>query len=403
PARRARAADRRALVIGAGLAGSAVCERLAARGWKLTLIERHAAHTLQSFGNRTGIFHPLVSPDDNLYSRLTRGAFCWWFQQWQLLERAGLAVESARCGVLQLARDEQKSARQRATIETLGYPSEYACWLDRAQATRVAGMAVPDGGAWFPRAGWVRPLSLVSALLAKCGERLDARFGCEVAALERHDGDWLALDAHGAEIARAPVLVLANAAEALDLVRQRHIALRRVRGQVSYLPGERFAQLRTVLIRGGYLIPPVAGICVAGASFDPDDADPSVRAWSHAGNLERLERIMPGASAGLDPEHLDGGVGFRAVARDRLPVIGALADEDAFLKPLPLAEVPRLAGLYAATAYGSRGILWAGLGAELLASLIEGEPLPVEGALADAVDPARFAQRALRRVTSHSR
>ena len=46
-----------------------------------------------------------------------------------------------------------------------------------------------------------------------------------------------------------------------------------------------------------------------------------------------------------------------------------------------------------------RGILWAGFGAELLASILEGEPLPVEGALADAVDPARFALRALRRKT----
>jgi tRNA 5-methylaminomethyl-2-thiouridine biosynthesis bifunctional protein len=176
--------------------------------------------------------------------------------------------------------------------------------------------------------------------------------------------------------------------------------LRRVRGQATHIPGEHFAQLRAVLLRGGYLIPPVAGMAVAGASFDLEDEDPAPRAASHAGNLERLERIVPGSSAGLDPEKLEGRVGFRAVARDRLPVIGALADDAAFVKPLPLGAMPRIAGLYAATAYGSRGILWAGLGAELLASILEGEPLPLEGALADAVDPARFALRALRRRNS---
>jgi 2-polyprenyl-6-methoxyphenol hydroxylase-like FAD-dependent oxidoreductase len=35
--------DRHAIVIGAGLAGSSAAERLAARGWRISLIER-AAH-----------------------------------------------------------------------------------------------------------------------------------------------------------------------------------------------------------------------------------------------------------------------------------------------------------------------------------------------------------------------
>ena len=173
--------------------------------------------------------------------------------------------------------------------------------------------------------------------------------------------------------------------------------MRRVRGQETHLPGDRFAKLRAVLLRGGYLIPPVAGLAVTGASFDLEDDDPLPRTSSHAGNLARLERIVPGSSAGLDPATLDGRVGFRAVARDRLPVIGAVADDAGLEKPGPLVAMPRMAGLYAASAYGSRGILWAGLAAELLASVLEGEPLPVEGALADAVDPARFALRALRR------
>jgi tRNA 5-methylaminomethyl-2-thiouridine biosynthesis bifunctional protein len=73
------------------------------------------------------------------------------------------------------------------------------------------------------------------------------------------------------------------------------------------------------------------------------------------------------------------------VARDRLPLIGPLAGEP---------------GLYGAFAYGSRGLLWAGLGAELLASQMEGEPLPLEIDLADALAPARFALRARRRAGS---
>ena len=72
------------------------------------------------------------------------------------------------------------------------------------------------------------------------------------------------------------------------------------------------------------------------------------------------------------------------MARDRLPLIGPLADS-------------RGTGLYGAFAYGSRGLLWAGLGAELLAGMLEGEPWPVERKLAAAVAPGRFALRAARR------
>jgi tRNA 5-methylaminomethyl-2-thiouridine biosynthesis bifunctional protein len=39
---------------------------------------------------------------------------------------------------------------------------------------------------------------------------------------------------------------------------------------------------------------------------------------------------------------------------------------------------------------GSRGLLWAPLGAELIASLLEAEPLPLPRDLAGAISPRRF-------------
>ena len=120
--------------------------------------------------------------------------------------------------------------------------------------------------------------------------------------------------------------------------------------------------------------------CVVGASYDFDDPDPEPRVEAHAGNLERLERIAPGAAAGIDPAMLDGRVGFRAVAPDRLPVIGTLPDAHPRAAPgraLQLASLMRLLGLCGAFGYGSRGLVWASLAAELLASQVEHEPLPL--------------------------
>jgi tRNA 5-methylaminomethyl-2-thiouridine biosynthesis bifunctional protein len=128
------------------------------------------------------------------------------------------------------------------------------------------------------------------------------------------------------------------------------------------------------------VLPPVDGVCVVGASYDIDDDDAAPRADSHAGNLERLLQVL---SQEIEKVSLEGRVAFRAVTPDRLPVVGKISE-----------------GVYGAFAYGSRGLVWAALAAELIASELEGEPLPVEGALADALHPSRFARRASARLSA---
>jgi len=371
-------AGRRALVIGAGVAGAAACERLAARDWEVTLLERHPVTAAEASGNHAGAFHPVLTPDDSLFARLTRAAYLYALQQWRMLE--GLSWN--QCGLLQLARDGDEASAQRRALEALAPPPGFAQLLDAAQAGKIAGVALSTGGLWYPESGWIQPRSLVNALLAACGERLRPRLQREVASLSREGDAWIAKDARGAALGEAPVVVLANAADALRLSPQPSIPLRRVRGQLSLVPG--IPGLRAVVLRGGMALPAVDGLSAVGASYDIDDEDPMPRADSHAGNLERLERILPGASAGLDPERLEGRVAFRATVRDRLPLVGPLAD-------------PRGPGLYGALAYGSRGLIWSGIAGELIASMLEGEPLPLERKLVAALDPGRFALRAARR------
>lgn len=369
---------RRAIVIGAGLAGSAVCERLAARGWEVTLLERHAAPAQEASGNHAGTFHPLVTRDDSFIARLSRASFLYALRQWERLED----VAWSRCGVLQMPRDEAEDTAQRSAMASLGYPADYAAYLDREAAARAAGAAVAAGGLWFPQGGWIRPASLANALLAKAG--VSKHFGVEVEKLQPKAGGWAAIASDGRTLATAPVVVLANASDAIRLAPIAHLSLRSVRGQVSHLPAAGLPAIGAVLLRGGFALPPVDGIVVTGATYDIGEDDPLPRTDSHAGNLARLARVLPGAEQGFDPGSLQGRVGFRAVAPDRLPVVGPLAES---------------AGLFAAFAYASRGILWCGLMAELLASRLEGEPWPIEARLGEAVSADRFSRRAQRKAT----
>ena len=63
-----------------------------------------------------------------------------------------------------------------------------------------------------------------------------------------------------------------------------------------------------------------------------------------------------------------------------------------------MSDIPRQPGAYVLSGYGARGLVWSAIAAELLASQIEGDPLPLERDLCDAVDPARFLLRPPRAV-----
>jgi tRNA 5-methylaminomethyl-2-thiouridine biosynthesis bifunctional protein len=129
-----------------------------------------------------------------------------------------------------------------------------------------------------------------------------------------------------------------------------------------------------------------------------------MRVADQAENLAMLEALSPtlfDALAGptLNPAQLQGRVALRCVAPDYLPMAGPLLDP-ALLKAryevgsrLPADRLPWLHGLYVNTAHGSKGLLTAPLCAEIIASLLENEPLPVDVALARALDPNRFLLR----------
>ncbi|WP_460829663.1 FAD-dependent 5-carboxymethylaminomethyl-2-thiouridine(34) oxidoreductase MnmC1, partial [Massilia agilis] len=202
--------QRRAIVIGAGIAGSAACERLCARGWEVTLIERHARPAMEASGNHAGIFMPLVSKDDNIPTRLVRSAFLYALRYWEALGGIGRAMDGAACGVLQLARDAAHARVQRAIAASGHYPAQFASWLEQPEAEALLGRPAPDGGWLFPQGGWARPGSVCEAMLAACGDRLRAHFGAGSVRLERAGGEWAVIDERGQVLARAATVILAS-------------------------------------------------------------------------------------------------------------------------------------------------------------------------------------------------
>jgi tRNA 5-methylaminomethyl-2-thiouridine biosynthesis bifunctional protein len=384
---------RHAIVIGAGLAGCAAAERLCAHGWEVTLVERHAEPAKEASGNLAGIFMPLLSKDDNIPTRLTRAAYLYALRYWETLGGIGGKIEGAACGVMQLARDAGHAEASRAIAAAGHYPRAFAQWLEAEQAGGLLGLPAPDGAWLFRQGGWARPGSVCEAMLDACGARLTRRFGVGSVRLARVGEEWEVRGEQGT-IARAATVVLAGGAASTGFAQASRLPLSALRGQVTHLDAATLPQLPFVLCREAYLTPAANGIACAGATYDLD-TDPRLRASSQQENLERLRALISSPDAGENAP-LCGRVGFRCVAPDRLPLVGALPDFEAAGNTERLREVPRHPGLFSLLGYASRGLIWAPLCAELLVSRLENEPLPLEASLADALDPARFVLRARR-------
>ncbi|MDR3055111.1 MAG: bifunctional tRNA (5-methylaminomethyl-2-thiouridine)(34)-methyltransferase MnmD/FAD-dependent 5-carboxymethylaminomethyl-2-thiouridine(34) oxidoreductase MnmC [Zoogloeaceae bacterium] len=379
--------ERRAIVIGAGVAGTSVAAALAARGWQVDVLEARDAPGQGASGNLAGVMRPLPSVDDNFLARLTRAGFLAALNGLQTLTAAGLPIRWGQTGALHLARDAEHEATQAKAVAGLGLPPEFLRYLDQSAASELLGYPTTRGGWYFPLGGWVQPPSLCRANLLANAERITLRCPVRVAEIRREQGAWQALDAQGKVIAAAPHLVMASGIDAPRFAAFSWLPQRAARGQVSWLAAADTPRLDTLICGQGYATPLVDGIRVVGASYLLDDLDTNERAREHAENLHKLNVLLPGFAEHIKPESLRGRVGFRPMSPDRLPIVGAVPDLNA---RKTRRRPPTHPGLWCAQGFGSRGIVWSALMADFIASLMGGEPLPLEYDLANAIAPDRF-------------
>jgi tRNA 5-methylaminomethyl-2-thiouridine biosynthesis bifunctional protein len=402
----AHTGERRAIVVGSGPAGAATAASLAARGWDVEVLERRGESGPAAAAKHQGVLYAHPSPHPTALNELALAGI----QHTARALRAG-RVPDARdfglCGVLQLACDEHEENRQ-AGVAALALPRALLRPVDRAEAAAIAGLEVPQGGLFFPAAGWVHPPALCAALLDH--PRIRVRRGHDAFEIARAGTQWRVRDGRSI-VAEAPVVMIAGGADSAGFPQTRHLPLRTIRGQITLVPATAAsAALRTVLCGEGYVAPARGGVHSVGATHKFRDRETDVRASEHAENLERLGRLAPvlhtALGAGrLDAALLEGLAGLRCSSPDYLPVIGPVVDAAAFMQAyarlsrdatLELrGDSPWLDGLYVNTAHGSRGLITAPLSGELLASYLDGEPSPLPHDVTEALHPSRFLLRAL--------
>jgi tRNA 5-methylaminomethyl-2-thiouridine biosynthesis bifunctional protein len=416
-ARVGRAGAKRVAIVGAGLAGAACARALARAGLACLVLDRHATPAAEASGNVGGLFHGVFHPQDGMHSRAHRAAAL--HAQRAYAEALARGVPGRMDGLLRLTPEHADATPLEQALAASGLPPAY---LQAWPPERVRTVGGPGCAAWFyPGGGWIAPGELVRDWIQ--GEGIEWRGGVEVARLEQVDGDavaWRLFDRADRLLAEVDAVVFANAGGAAALAERATDSTGRVlaagadwiaplaltRGQVSIVaPGTPGLRAPALPIAGsGYALSLADGAVLCGATTSADDADPQPRVADHAHNLRQLAQVTgseleAAEEALLAAGRLQGRVGWRATAVDRLPLIGAIVrrpDDDAPALPDQPRHWPRVPGLFTATGFGSRGLTWAPLAGRLIVSWITGAPHPLPADLVDALDPARFAARRVR-------
>lgn len=208
-------------------------------------------------------------------------------------------------------------------------------------------------------------------------------------------------------------LILATGAGAVTSSAFSSLPLRPVRGQVEAINSQApIDKLSTVLCHKGYLTPAFKGRHALGSTYVKNDLSTDVRVEETEQNLQTHQKAMAKVDIIETLSH-DGTA--RAATRlgspDHQPLAGSLTDFNAMKGNYlglsvgkPLHTAPALPEIQVSTVccLGSRGLTTAPLMAELLASMLSHEPLPLNNDLCQAVDPVRFMVRESIRGAEHT-
>ena len=393
------------LIIGGGIASAMTALSLVERGRHVTLLCEDGEPASGASGNRQGALYPLLNGEHDALSRFYSLAFG--FARNRLLALAKHhPVAFSLCGVTQLGYDD-KSAAKLAKMSQGPFPPELMHPLSAAEVEQVVGLPCDADGVSYPLGGWLCPADLTRAAIreAQASGRLEVVFNAAVTRIAEEDDGWHVESRDGRQW-RAPNLVVAAGHQLPALLPFAELPLYPVRGQVSHVPTTAgLSQLKTVLCYDGYLTPAHNGAHCIGASYGRNQTDLAYRADEQEQNRARLQACVPQQRwpAEVDVSGAQARVGVRCASRDHLPVAGpvarlaALADHDVNAPADQQSALPLHAGLYVLGALGSRGLCSAPLCGELVASEICGDPLPLAADLLEALHPARYWVRRLRR------
>ncbi len=395
-------------IIGGGIASATLANALVRRGQKVTLYCQDEKAAMRASGNRQGAVYPLLNGAHQGVSRVFAPAFL--FAR-QFVEQAAeqFPFDHDWCGVTQFKWDD-KSTRKLDKMLEGHFDPQLVHELNATQTSQTIGLPIDMGSVHYPLGGWLCPAELTQGLFQHLDktELFEAKFAHRVESLVQIESGWQ-LQANG-ETFQHDCVILANGNEFGTFTPSKEIPLGQVKGQVSHIPTTpSLTQLKTVLCYDGYMTPanPYNQHHCIGASYDRSQLNYEFDPIAQQENADKLRHCVPNQAWAneVDTSSNQSRQGIRCVSRDHLPFVGNVGNFEQIKSVYAnladstqeIENTPHHPNLYCLLGLGSRGLSSAPLMAEVLASQICGDPLPLPVDLLEQIDPSRMWVRKLRK------
>lgn len=386
------ATGKKALVLGAGLAGCYTANALAQRGWRVTILDAQKEAASGASGNQHAILFPQLS---SFFSPVTAFMLTTYLYAIRYYKQVlGTDFIGELSGMLQLAYNHKEHVSQANLHGWLSCYPELGALVNAADASAIAGIVLQYGGLFIPHSGWFDSPALCRLLLQKPGIQWEPN--TLVTSLDYDGREWHANGYH------AEVVVIANGYQANAFAQTAHVPLKAVRGQMTFVLGnEQSARLKVPVCGDGHIIPARGGIHSVGATYYPGVEDMACYEGDDNQNITKFNSIL---TEGVGARQIAGHwAGVRAVTPDYLPLVGPVANAEGFRQQfaslatdskrwIPLPGVYH-DGLYVCAGFGSRGLTTIPLSAQWLAAIINKELGSLPRTMVQSLSPARFLRR----------
>jgi tRNA 5-methylaminomethyl-2-thiouridine biosynthesis bifunctional protein len=362
---------RRVAILGGGIAGASAAHALRQAGAEPVLFEPNDGPAQAASGNPMGLVMPRLDAGDTAQARLLVDAYL-----------AARAAYRGRPGVTEAdVRQVPKDAGEAARFEKL--LADPPLPLEDLEALAGGGL-LHKGGLI------VEPAKLIPSLL----DGVEAHYGAAP------DVDLGARTVNGEAF---DAIILANGMAAGALLPW--LGLEARMGQVDFTTGP--ADAPPFAMASGTYALALGTRRLWGATFDKVDAEtvPYTSDAARNENLKGVDALSPYWVRDAAGPDIASRASIRATTTDRLPLIGAVPDHDAFLEAFAStrkgrpadADAPLLDQIFLVSGFGARGFTWGPWTRTILAARLCGAPAPASRSALEAVSPARILLRALKR------
>ncbi len=397
-------------IIGGGIASATLAKTLTRRGKQVTLYCQDEKPAQGASGNRQGAVYPLLNGPHEGVSRVFAPAFL--FAR-QFVEQASETIQFDHdwCGVTQLMWDEASKTKLTKMVQGTFDPM-LVHGLNSEQTSQNIGLPIDMASVHYPLGGWLSPAQLTQGIIDELSKTplFSVYFDSKVEHLQWNQAEqqWT-VNLPQAQYQHDTVIV-ANGHQFTELEQTADTPLSAVKGQVSHIPTtQELSKLKTVLCYDGYMTPvnPNNAHHCIGASYDRTHLDQEFDATAQQENGDKLRKCVPNQAWPLqvDTSANQSRQGIRCVSRDHLPFVGQVGKLQKTIEAYPnvqsfkgeVASAPSQPNLFCMLGLGSRGLSSAPLLAEVLASQICGDPIPLPVDVLEALHPSRMWVRKLKK------